>query len=151
MFFILLMIWLIFVGEISIKTAALGAVVCGLITLFCSRFMDYRTKGFYASLKKTGRFLHCIAVLIKEIFIANMGVLRFVYGKKEPEPMLVHFKGGFESVKPRVLAANSITLTPGTITVRLEGDEFYVHALDRSFADGIENCSLVKNARELEV
>ena len=50
----------------------------------------------------------------------------------------------------RVLLANSITLTPGTITAELEDDYFTIHCVDSSFAEGIENSSFVKILERLE-
>jgi multicomponent Na+:H+ antiporter subunit E len=49
-----------------------------------------------------------------------------------------------------VLLANSITLTPGTITVSVHGDEFCVHALDSSLAEGIEEGGFVHILRKME-
>ena len=48
------------------------------------------------------------------------------------------------------LIANSITLTPGTITVDLIDDHFVVYCLNRDIIDGFENSSLVQLARKLE-
>ena len=48
------------------------------------------------------------------------------------------------------MLANSITLTPGTITVDLEGNHFTVYSLDKSMIDGFENSTLVKLARKME-
>ena len=50
----------------------------------------------------------------------------------------------------RVLLANSITLTPGTITVSQEGDEYVVHCLDKSFAEGLDNSIFVTLLQKLE-
>ena len=47
--------------------------------------------------------------------------------------------------------ANSITLTPGTITVAIEGNEFVVHCLDKSFAEGIEDSVFVKLLQKMDV
>ena len=57
---------------------------------------------------------------------------------------------GLKTDTARVVLANSITLTPGTITVTLEGDEFVVHCLDKELADGIENSVFVALLRRME-
>ena len=150
MFLFLLIIWFIFVGSLTVKNLIIGIIVSGLLTLFCSRFMGYSTKGFVKWLGKAGKTFAYLAFLLKEIFVSNIAVLRFIYSKKEPQPELVHFKPGLKTEKARVVLANSITLTPGTYTTGLEGDEFTVHALDRSFADSIEDCSFAKKCRDLE-
>ncbi|MBR0069480.1 MAG: Na+/H+ antiporter subunit E, partial [Synergistaceae bacterium] len=54
------------------------------------------------------------------------------------EPCIVKFNTKLKTEPARIALANSITLTPGTITVSLEGDELLVHALSREMADGLE-------------
>ena len=49
-----------------------------------------------------------------------------------------------------MVLANSITLTPGTITVNLEGNEFYVHCLDKEFAEGMEQSIFVELLEKME-
>ena len=66
------------------------------------------------------------------------------------EPQIVHFTSGLKSEFARVVLANSITLTPGTITVNLEGNEFYVHCLDKEFAEGMEQSIFVELLEKME-
>ena len=49
-----------------------------------------------------------------------------------------------------MVLANSITLTPGTITIRMEGNEFYVHCLDKEFAEGMESSIFVELLSKME-
>ena len=49
-----------------------------------------------------------------------------------------------------MLLANSITLTPGTITVSVEGNRFCVHCLDWELADGVEDSVFVELLKEME-
>lgn len=72
-----------------------------------------------------------------EIVKCNLALTRIVFAPKlEVKPHLVTFrtplKGGFKSA-----LADSITLTPGTITVHSEGDRLTVHCLDTQFMEGI--------------
>ena len=53
------------------------------------------------------------------------------------DPTIVTFKTKLKSNIARVALANSITLTPGTITIRIEDDVFYVHAISRKAAAGL--------------
>jgi len=90
-------------------------------------------------------------ILIVEILKANRQVLHFIVSPQyQVEPQIVHFTSGLKSEFARVVLANSITLTPGTITVSLEGSEFYVHCLDREFAEGMENSVFVKLLKKME-
>ena len=58
--------------------------------------------------------------------------------------MVVSFDVDIEAEVLRVLLANSITMTPGTITVSLEGGHYTVHALDESFAVDIDKSIFVE-------
>ena len=149
MFTALLVLWLIF-GGVSVTSLALGVAVSALITVFATKFMGYSSARMFAGLRKTGRAMGYGLFLLKEIVAANFAVIKLIYGRKEPEPVLVRFDAGLQSDAARVLLANSITLTPGTITVELEGDGLLVHALDRSLAKDIENCAFAAKAKELE-
>ena len=48
------------------------------------------------------------------------------------------------------MLANSITLTPGTITVSLEDDTLLVHCLDKTLSEGMEDSEFVKMLEKLE-
>ncbi|MBR1566870.1 MAG: Na+/H+ antiporter subunit E [Oscillospiraceae bacterium] len=150
MFVILLALWLVFAGSVTVTNLILGVLVAGLITLLCTKFMGYSTKRFYTGLKKAPAVAGYIGELLKEIVIANRDVLRVIYRKGQPQSTLVRFHTDLRSEGLRVLVANSITLTPGTYTVKLEGDEYAVHALDKSFQEDIENSAFFKLARKME-
>ena len=70
--------------------------------------------------------------------------------KYELEPAIVHFKTDLQTTFARVLLANSITLTPGTITVSLKDDEYTVHCLDKELAKGIDSSVFVELLRRIE-
>lgn len=149
MFIALLILWIIF-GGASVTSLVLGAVVSALITLFAVKFMGYSSARMLAGLRKAGRAARYVLFLLKEIVEANLCVIRLIYRKKELKPQLVRFNTGLKTTAARALVANSITLTPGTITVELEGDELCVHALDSSMDLEIESCDFIKRAKELE-
>jgi multicomponent Na+:H+ antiporter subunit E len=91
------------------------------------------------------------AILIIEILKANRQVLHFIMTPVyEVEPQIVHFRSNLKSETARVVLANSITLTPGTITVGLEGNDFYVHCLDKEFAEGMESSIFVELLEKME-
>ena len=150
MFVVLMILWLIFAGSVTVTNLILGAIVSGLITLLCTRYMGYSTKRFYRGFSKADEIAFYLAFLLKEIVRENFDVLRFVYRRGQPKPMLVRFNGGMQQEALRVLVANSITLTPGTYTVKLEGDEYAVHALDEHFQVDIEYSAFFRMARKVE-
>lgn len=149
MFIALLILWLI-LGGVSVTSLVLGVIVSALLTLFAARFMGYKRAQALALLKRSALILSYILFLLKEIVEANLCVIRLVYSKRELEPLLVRFNAGLETDPARVLVANSITLTPGTITVELDGDGLCVHALDRTMDLDVESLDFIKRARRLE-
>jgi len=93
-----------------------------------------------ALLRRVPSALRYLAVLLKEIVKANLTVMRMVLDRGfEPEPQLVQFDVDLVRDRHRVALANSITLTPGTITVSLDGSHYVVHCLDKSMVDGLDD------------
>ena len=85
-----------------------------------------------------------------EIVKCNLALTRIVFTPKlEVKPHLVTFrtplKGGFKSA-----LADSITLTPGTITVHSEGDRLTVHCLDTQFMEGIDDTSFSQALEKMQ-
>ncbi len=85
------------------------------------------------------RFAGYLAWLIKEIFLANVNVARIILKPNMPiSPIMVPFKATQKSDLGRMIYANSITLTPGTITTGTDGKMFRIHALTWHDVDGRE-------------
>ncbi len=77
-----------------------------------------------------GRFAAYFFWLMKEIFVSNVRVARIIIDPRLPiDPVLVKYHGSQITDLGRAMYANSITLTPGTITTLVTGDELEVHSL----------------------
>ena len=151
MYIIFFLIWVIFNGQLTVEIALLGLVVSGAMYAFICRFMDYRPGKDLVIARKIFCFLHYIGVLLKEINKANYIVIKKVASARyEIEPAVVRFRVDLKSSFARILLANSITLTPGTITVSLEGDEYVVHCLDKELAGEIDRSVFVTLLKRLE-
>ena len=151
MFFIFFLIWIIFNGQFTLEIAAFGVVIAGLMYLFICKFLNYHPKTDLLICKKFFLVLQYVFVLITEIIKANFAVIRMIMSSRyEIEPAIVRFKTDLKTTPARVLLANSITLTPGTITVSLEEDEYVVHCLDKELAEGINSSVFVRLLRKLE-
>ena len=89
--------------------------------------------------------------LLVEVVKANLVTIHFIFSQKEEiEPAIVTFKGKSKTPLGKTMIANSITLTPGTITASLEGDTYMVHCLDESYAEGIDDNVFTKIVEEVE-
>lgn len=128
-----------------------GLVISGLMYAFVCKFMDYSPKRDLAVFRKSGYILQYVGVLMAEIVKATMAVIKLIISAKyEPEPVIISFRTDLKTKTARVLLANSITLTPGTITASLDGDELVVHCLDKEFAEGMDSSIFVKLLKRLE-
>ena len=143
--------WLIFNGRITLEIILFGVAVSALMFAFICKFMGYSPQKERSFYKKAPLFGKYVLLLIKEIIQANLTVCHMILTRKEVmEPVLVKVHTTLKSERARVVLANSITLTPGTITVSLTGQELLVHCLDKSLAEGMENSAFVKLLEQLE-
>jgi multicomponent Na+:H+ antiporter subunit E len=89
--------------------------------------------------------------LLKEIAVSGWQVTRIILDPKLPvSPALVRFTPSQKSTVGLVTHANSITLTPGTITVEADHESFLVHALTRSGAEGLAGSEMDRRVTRLE-
>ena len=151
MLLLFFLVWIIFNGAITTEICIFGVVVAFLMFGFVCKFMDYSWRKEKLLIQRSGYFLLYLGNLLIEIVRANVSVCHFVLSDKdEIHPVMVSFHTTLKSGLARVILTNSITLTPGTITVSLQGDEVIVHCLDRSLAEGMENSSFVKMLEHME-
>ena len=138
--------------RVSIQIVLTGAVLAVLLFWFSCRHLDYRISREIRILKKVPLIMTYICLLLYEIIIANFTVMRMILSPRfHPSPLLVTFSAPLRSDYARAMLANTITLTPGTITVQLENNNYTVHCLDESLASGIENSKFVRMLQKLEV
>ena len=151
MLLLFFLVWIIFNGAITTEICIFGVVVAFLMFGFVCKFMDYSWRKEKLLIQRSGYFLLYLGNLLIEIVRANVSVCHFVLSDRdEIHPVMVSFHTTLKSSLARVILTNSITLTPGTITVSLQGDEVIVHCLDRSLADGMEDSSFVKMLEHME-
>lgn len=152
MIILLFILWVIFNGRLTVEIAVLGIIISLAVTIFCKKFFFQEKRGTKHIIKEDFMTIAYIGVLIVEIIKANIAVLTIMLSSKiEIEPCFCYFKTDLKNPIHRILLANSITLTPGTITVELsEKGEYKVHCLDKSFADGMNDSVFVKMLRKME-
>ena len=151
MFFLFFFVWIILNGRITVEIVIFGLILSAVLFSFICRFMDYSMKKELMLFHLIPLFFQYFYVLIQEIVKANLCVLKIIISPEiQPEPALVYFGTDLQSELSKVILANSITLTPGTITVSLEDNRFCVHCLDRELAEGMENSVFVELLKKME-
>lgn len=121
-------LWLGLSGIYSPLLLTLSVISILVALLLASRLETVDREGVpYA---RTPHLLFYWAWLVKEIFKANWPVIKAcVRADLDINPALVKVKTRCESDLAKTIFANSITLTPGTVTIEVEGDKLLVHAL----------------------
>lgn len=121
--------WLLLSGHYTPLLLSFGVGSCVLVVYLSARMGVVDEEGVPFHLR--GRFwVGYLPWLMKEIFVANVAVAKIILDPDLPiSPRMVVFTGSQETDLGRAIYANSITLTPGTITTGVQGQEFEIHAL----------------------
>ena len=151
MFFVYFALWVVLNGRWTTEIALFGVAFAVLAYVFSCCFMGFSLKTDLRIFRRIGKGIRYGWMLLGEIIKANLTVIRMVLDLEfEPKPQLVKFNSGLKKERHRVVLANSITLTPGTITCLLEEDEFLVHALDESLVEGLDDGVMITRLKEME-
>ncbi|MCI9533208.1 MAG: Na+/H+ antiporter subunit E [Lachnospiraceae bacterium] len=151
MFFLIFIVWLILNGKVTVEICLFGVGISAALIFFMCRFMDYSLRKEWLLFRLSPLLIRYFWVLVKEIVKANVSVMKIILSPElQPEPALVFFDTELRTGMTKMMLANSITLTPGTITVSVEGNRFCVHCLDRELAEGMEESVFVELLEEME-
>ena len=151
MILIFFAIWIILNGKVTLEIALFGVVISAVMFLFICKFMDYSVKKELKLYRNSLFLLGYVGVLTVEILKANWCVAKLIYTSRyELEPVMVTFASPLKSRFLNVILANSITLTPGTITVSMEDGQFMVHCLDKELATGLDESVFVQLLQKME-
>ena len=148
MFLILFGMWIILNGRWTAEIALTGLAVSALIYAFTCRAVGLSPRRELRWIRKAGKAAVFLFHLAGEVFRSSFRVLRFVWGG-ENRPVLTAFRTGIRSEFGRAILADSITLTPGTVTVHVQEDLFLVHCLDEKMAE-LPPKALEGRIREME-
>ena len=147
----LFLLWVIFNSNFTLEICIFGIVIAVAMFAFVCKFMDYSLKKEILIYKKAFLFIGYVCLLVKEIVKANIVMVRIILNQREEiEPALATFHTNLKTATGKAFLANAITLTPGTITVSLEDDQFTIHCLDESLAAGENDNVFAKYLRKLE-
>lgn len=151
MYLLFFIMWIIFNGRVTTEIIVLGLFIAAAVYGFVWKYMGYDPKKEWQVIKKSGYLMMYFYYLIKEIIKANMATIQLMLSANfVAEPAIIRFHTDVKSDMAKFLLANSITLTPGTITVDIEGSDFIVHCLDKSYAEGIDSSVFVKLLEKIE-
>lgn len=151
MYLLLYCFWVILNGRLTAEVLLLGLFVVAGVGLLSWVLFDYTPRREWRIVRKLPLFIVYVFVLLWEILKANWTMIGVIVSAKSSiEPTLVTYRTGLKTGFGRFILANSITLTPGTITVRMDGDRLTVHCLRRSMLDTSPDSVFERWIRRLE-
>ena len=143
-------LWILLSGKFDPFHLTLGIISCAIVAFFSGDllFESVRLKGLPRSWV---RFILYCPWLLYQIFLANLHVLFLTFHPRMMDlidPQIFRFRSRLKSDLALVTFANSITLTPGTITVYVSVDgDFSVHAIDQKSKEGLPGEMQIRIAR----
>lgn len=150
-FTLLFIFWLILNGNVTLEILLFGAFFSALVTMFSYKVLRVTPAMEKKALLKGHLIIKYLFILVVEIVKANIDVIKLVLSR-DPElsPTLKTIKVDLRSRVSLVALANSITLTPGTITVSMNRDELLIHALTKDNLEGMEESIFVTQLQKME-
>ncbi len=143
-------LWMLLEGRWTVETVLTGIVLSTLVYLFCWKFLDYSPRREWAVIRRIPRAVGYLFWLIGQIFVSGFMTISRIWSGREVRPHLVSFRSALRTDPGRVLLSQSITLTPGTLTVDQRNGRFLVHALDDAYTEGLQDSEMEKRILELE-
>jgi multicomponent Na+:H+ antiporter subunit E len=151
MFLLYLLVWLVFSMRLSIEIISAGVVISAAVYWFACTHMRHKIVTDYKLASRLFSGFCYAFLLLFETAKANIAVFRIVFSPViKIKPRIIYFRTALRTNAARVAFTNSITLTPGTVTVALEDGVFCVHCLDGKFAERIEDSALTRQLRKIE-
>lgn len=130
-FLVLIFFWILLAG-IELQELLVGVAISLFLTIFFQKSSALISE-FKLSFKSIIYFIRFIFVFSFELIKSNLDVAFRVVNPKLPiNPGIVKVKTKLKSRLGRIILANSITLTPGTLTVETDGEDYYIHWIDVS-------------------
>ena len=140
--------WLVLSGHYTALLLCFGAASCLLCAWLCRRMniVDAESQPHRMLPRMPGYWLWLTGETLK----SNWQVARIVLSGRPVHPVTGYVSTPLKQDVVRATLANSITLTPGTLTLDVEDERLRIHALEPGFIDDLRDGDMVSRARHLE-
>lgn len=149
---IIFIIWVILNGRINLEITVFGVIISCVLYGFTRFIMPKPDNDGWRLTRNPVLIVSYFFYLLGQIIIANITTIRILLNPvKKINPVLVYFDVDLKTDAAKMLLANSITITPGTITVSVRENTYCVHVLDESISEGLEENGFLTRLRKMEV
>ena len=129
-FILLFLVWIGLTNSLNIQELIVGAIVSFIIAKFFTPNREFNIKDLAV------KYIKFIPIFLKNLIESNIAVAKIVLNPKLPiNTGIVKLKTDLTNEHDKLILANAITLTPGTITVELRDSELFIHVLNLDTSD----------------
>ena len=150
----LMALWVVLSGRFDAFHLTLGVISCALVSFFSGDLLFPHAPHPLQTLRLWWRFPLYVPWLLYQIFLANLHVMRLALHPRMMDlidPKIIEFDSRLKSDFSRTIFANSITLTPGTITVNVSAlGRYSVHCIDAPSGEALPGEMEARVARVFE-
>ena len=148
MFLLLLLFWIVLNGKITLEILLTGVVLSAALCWVSGKLCGWSFRRELQMLALLPRLVRYFFLLLWNILLSNLLVIREALRPRvHIAPSIVTMRTPLKGGLTRFILANCITLTPGTITVRIDDEHMVVHALNEKASRELSHSPFI---RELE-
>lgn len=145
---VLVMFFIVLSEKVTLLNIVFGLLMAGLVVTFNKEELHINRYMKPSLLVKWIKFL---VILFVEVVKANIQVAIITLSKNmDVEPVIVTYKSVLKDEFLLTILANSITLTPGTMTVDIKGDNLLIHCLNKEYSEAINGMDMEVMLRGIE-
>ncbi len=146
----LFLMWIVLLGGISAEILLTGALAAGAVWFLTLRALRLSPGWDFRLFLRLPRIAVFLFLLWKEVLLSALRVMRLIWSPRRPVSAEAEFDPEISTLPGRVLLADAITLTPGTITVEAGEDRFLVHCLEKTAAGSLPPARITRMIQRLE-
>ena len=142
--------WIFLSGKFSL-ILLLSGLISSLLVSYMSNDLLIGNGDIKLGFIRTIRFIRFLPWLLWQIVLANIDLaLRTLHPKMPINPILINIKNNLKTDLGMVILANSITLTPGTVTIDVNENEFLVHVISEKAAQSLISGEMQARVKKIE-
>ena len=137
-FFFLMALWIILSGKFDLFHLVLGVISSAVVAKWSGDLLFPEKRPLKFRLKEFFKFCGYTVWLLGQIVLSNLHVFSLAISPnldKRLTPQTFRFKAKMPNDLAHFILGNSITLTPGTVTIQIKDDEYLVHSVSRKTAE----------------
>ncbi len=146
--FVVMLLLYLFLAGFTVDEVILGSIVSAILTVLLAKYINFQIDALLPLRLVKFVFVY-IPVFLWKLLLANFDIARRVLSPKIPlNPGIVRIRTNLKGDFGKLTLANSITLTPGTLAIDVEGDSLYIHTVDVKGKTEAENSAQISGPFE---